>query len=193
MPCDTSPLFVLVGPGATLTQKNVRRLWLQLKKASFTMPRMSELRTVVENFTNQLAQVIEAQIMERARHAVAAALGGNGHIPARRGRPPKSAALVPAWTPKKKPRKKAPKQLCPVPGCSNPAAPVFGMVCAKHKDLPKLKIRKFREARRAKKMGGAAAPKKQRRVAAKARKKIVRRKKAAAAPAAAAAAPATAS
>jgi hypothetical protein len=30
-----------------------------------------------------------------------------------------------------------------------PPAPVFGMVCAKHKDLPKMEIRKFREARRA--------------------------------------------
>jgi hypothetical protein len=151
------------------------------------MPRMSELRTVVENFTTQLAQVIEAQIMERARHAVAAALGGNGQVPARRGRPPKSVAMAAAWEPKKKPRKKAPKQLCPVPGCSNPAAPVFGMVCAKHKDLPKLKIRKFREARRAKKLG-VAAPKKAGRPAGKGRKKIVRRKKAVAAASAPAAA-----
>ena len=51
----------------------------------------------------------------------------------------------------RKPRKKGPKQLCPVPGCKNPAAPVFGMVCAKHKDLPKAKIKQYREARRAKK------------------------------------------
>jgi hypothetical protein len=28
---------------------------------------------------------------------------------------------------------------------------VFGMVCAKHKDLPKTTIRKYREQRRAKK------------------------------------------
>ncbi len=148
---------------------------------------MSELRTVVENFTNHLAQVIETQIMQRARDAVAAALGGNG-VPARRGRPPKSLALSTAWTPAKKPRKKAPKQLCPVLGCSNPAAPVFGMVCAKHKDLPKAKIKTFRAARRAKKLG-LAVPKRQKRIVAKRRKKIVRRKaKAAAAPAAAPAA-----
>ena len=44
------------------------------------------------------------------------------------------------------------KQLCPVPGCKNPAAPVFGMVCAKHKDVSKTQIAKYREARRAKKM-----------------------------------------
>jgi hypothetical protein len=29
---------------------------------------------------------------------------------------------------------------------------VFGMVCAKHRDLPKAAIKKYREARRAKKL-----------------------------------------
>jgi hypothetical protein len=53
----------------------------------------------------------------------------------------------------KKARKKLPRQLCPVPGCTNPAAPVFGMVCAKHKDVAKSKIKKYREARKAKKLG----------------------------------------
>ena len=48
-------------------------------------------------------------------------------------------------------RRKGPIQLCPVPGCTNRAAPVFGMVCAKHKDLPKAEIKKYREARRAQK------------------------------------------
>jgi hypothetical protein len=56
--------------------------------------------------------------------------------------------------------KKPPKQFCPVPGCKNPAAPVFGMVCAKHKDVAKAKIKKYREARKAKKLGiKATAPK----------------------------------
>src|SRR5262249_10183547 len=65
---------------------------------------------------------------------------------------------------RRKPRKKPPIQLCPVPGCTERAAPIFGMVCAKHKDLPKAKIKKYREARRALKAKGrarrpAAAPK----------------------------------
>ena len=34
---------------------------------------------------------------------------------------------------------------------ANRAAPVFGMVCAKHKDLPKAEIKKHREQRRAQK------------------------------------------
>ena len=58
-----------------------------------------------------------------------------------------------------KPRKKGPVQLCPAPGCKNPAAPVFGMVCAKHKDVPKAQIAKWREARRAKKQAKATKPK----------------------------------
>jgi hypothetical protein len=51
-----------------------------------------------------------------------------------------------------KTRKKAPRQLCPVPGCKNAAAPVFGMVCADHKDISKVKIKKYREQRKAKKL-----------------------------------------
>ncbi len=56
-----------------------------------------------------------------------------------------------------KPRKKLPRQFCPVPGCKNPAAPVFGMVCAEHKNVSKAKIKKYREARRAAKLGSKAA------------------------------------
>ena len=73
--------------------------------------------------------------------------GGKG---GRRGRPPRPMALTLSGMP----RKKAPRQLCPVPGCKNAAAPVFGMVCSKHKDVLKAKIKKYREARRAKKLKG---------------------------------------
>jgi hypothetical protein len=41
------------------------------------------------------------------------------------------------------------KQLCPVPGCKNPAAPIFGMVCKDHKNVAKSKIKKYWEQRRA--------------------------------------------
>ena len=164
------------------------------------------IKTVVADFANQLSALIEQEATDRARAAVLSAFGA----PVRRGpgRPPKSAAVAaPVVKPavKTKARKKAPLQLCPVPGCKNPAAPIFGMVCAKHKDLPKGKIKKFREARKAKKLG-LPAPKarKQRRTAKKAiaPKKPTAQKKAtkrrakpvviAAAPAAAPTAPATA-
>jgi hypothetical protein len=44
-----------------------------------------------------------------------------------------------------------------VPGCKNPAAPIFGMVCAKHKNVAKAKIKKFRAARKAKGAPATAA------------------------------------
>jgi hypothetical protein len=112
-----------------------------------------DIKTVVADFANQLSALIETEATARAQAAVLAAFGA----PPRRGpgRPPKSAtpiALAAPATVVKKKRKKGPLQLCPVPGCGNAAAPVFGMVCAKHKDLPKAKIKAFREARKAKKL-----------------------------------------
>jgi len=68
-----------------------------------------------------------------------------------------TAALHTALAKSKTPRKKPPRQLCPVPGCSNTAAPVFGMVCAKHKDVPKAQIKKYRENRRAAKAKGKSS------------------------------------
>jgi hypothetical protein len=108
-----------------------------------------DIKTIVADFANRISALIESQSMDRARTAVLSAFGG----PPRRGpgRPPKAAA--PTAPVAKKKRKKPPLQLCPVPGCKNPAAPVFGMVCAKHKDLPKSVIKKYREARKAKKLG----------------------------------------
>lgn len=81
---------------------------------------------------------------ERIQATIAGAFGS----PVKRGpgRPPKLAAARALTAPKKT----RPKQLCPVPGCKNPAAPVFGMVCAKHKDVAKAKIKKYRAARKAK-------------------------------------------
>ena len=114
------------------------------------MPPMSDLESLVSRFTEQLATLIEAQVNERALASVQSAFPGRSS--GRRGRPPKG--LVLAGVSKK--RRKGPIQLCPVPGCKNRAAPVFGMVCAKHKDLPKAKIKQYREARRAKKLKKAA-------------------------------------
>ena len=108
------------------------------------------IRAVVEEFADRIRTLIEGHAMERARAAVMNAFGIGA--PKKRGRPPKEATLA---SPKKA-RKKAPRQLCPVPGCKNPAAPVFGMVCAKHKDVAKSRIKKYREARKAKKAKAAA-------------------------------------
>jgi hypothetical protein len=109
------------------------------------------IQAAIEEFTQRLHTLIEGHAMERARAAV---LGAFGVAPKRGpGRPPKNASAI---MPIKKARKKGPRQLCPMPGCKNPAAPVFGMVCAKHKDVKKSLIKKYREARRAKKLKAAA-------------------------------------
>lgn len=114
------------------------------------MPGM-DIERVVADFTRRLNVLIEEHAVARAREAVMLALGGKG------GRLPRGMeAIVNGKT-----RRKAPRQLCPVPGCKNAAAPVFGMVCAEHKDVPKAKIKQYREARRAAKLGakaGAAKP-----------------------------------
>jgi hypothetical protein len=102
-----------------------------------------------------LVELVSAIAAQTRASIIQELTGGEPPSPKRRGRPPKNPtttalSLVPRVQEVSKPRKKAPKQLCPVPGCKNPAAPIFGMVCAKHKDLPKLKIKQYREARRAK-------------------------------------------
>jgi hypothetical protein len=43
--------------------------------------------------------------------------------------------------------KRAPR-LCPVPGCKNPGAPAFGMMCKVHKDIPKVERDRLFAARR---------------------------------------------
>ena len=114
------------------------------------------IKEAVEDFTQRLRALLEGQAMERAKAAVLDAFGLDA--PKRRGRPPKalsesSASAKDSSTERRKSRKKLPLQLCPVPGCKNPAAPIFGMVCASHKNVAKSKIRKYREARKAKKLG----------------------------------------
>ena len=118
-----------------------------------TTSQQSSIRSLVDAFVTRLAGVIEAEAAERTRQHVLAALG-DGALPRRRGRPPKNAFTV-ALPAAPVARRRAPKQLCPVPGCKNAAAPVFGMVCAEHKDLPKEKIAQYREERRAAKVAAA--------------------------------------
>jgi hypothetical protein len=109
----------------------------------------STISSLTEAFARQLASVVEQAAAARIQSAILDGLGG-GRGP---GRPRKDGIASLALG---VPRKKAPKQLCPVPGCKNAAAPVFGMVCAKHKDVPKAKIKKYREERRAAKAKKAA-------------------------------------
>ena len=107
------------------------------------------LTLLVEDFVKQIVSAVEAATAQRVQSAVLTALAGGGGLPRRRGRPPKNPPLLGSSL--FQPARKRPKQLCPVPGCTNPAAPVFGMVCAKHKDVPKAQIKKYRAERKASK------------------------------------------
>lgn len=121
---------------------------------------MMTLRDLVTDFVNRVRIVIEQDAFDRARASVLGAFG----LPPKRGpgRPPKALGVVSVTSKTArsdgatKTRRKAPLQLCPVPGCKNRAAPIFGMVCAKHKDVPKAKIKKYREARRTRKLKAVA-------------------------------------
>jgi hypothetical protein len=122
------------------------------------MPRgSSDIRHIITDFVTKISTLVEQDAAAKARDAILSAFGGGGGrngqarltaVAGRRGRPPGRAGAAGG----KVKRKKAPIQMCPVPGCGNRAAPVFGMVCSKHKDLPKSQINKYREARRAKKL-----------------------------------------
>ena len=113
-----------------------------------------EIHSIVQDFVSRLSSMIEQDAVTRARAVVLSAFGVGSGSGERRGpgRPPGSGAKAAAVGGRQ--RRKGPIQLCPVPGCSNRAAPVFGMVCSKHKDLPKATIKKYREQRRAKKVVG---------------------------------------
>jgi hypothetical protein len=110
------------------------------------MARTTDIQDLVQQFVDSLSSLIEQDTVSRARDAVLNAFGG--HAPAGFAR---GAGKL---TSSGRKRRKGPIQLCPVPGCSNRAAPVFGMVCSKHKDLPKAEIKKYREQRRAQKVKG---------------------------------------
>jgi len=109
----------------------------------------TNIRSLVEGFVNQIVAAVEADSFSRVQQAVTVAFSGDAiSAPRRAGRPVGTSGLVAAA-----PVRRRPKQFCPVPGCTGVAAPVFGMVCAKHKDTPKAKIKEFRAQRRAAKSG----------------------------------------
>ncbi len=114
-----------------------------------------DIPTIVRDFVDKLVAAIEQSTAERVQGVIAQTLGFSLK---RVGRPPKTAVgssgVLPRLT-----HRKAPRQLCPVPGCKNTAAPVFGMVCAEHKDTAKSKIKEYRDARRKAKSEAAKAGK----------------------------------
>ena len=114
------------------------------RQSNSTQPEtvMNEIKQLTEEFIKNVSRVVEVGL----RNTVLSALGtGKGYdyslftVPA--------VALKPGLF-ERKARRKGPVQLCPIRNCPRRAAPVFGMVCAVHKDVPKSKIKAAREARR---------------------------------------------
>lgn len=106
---------------------------------------MTDIKKLIEKFAND----ITVAIAERENHALAAVRAGIMTGLAVGGARVSPRAVADSILATQKPRRKGPIQLCPVPGCKERAAPVFGMLCAKHKDTPKAKVKKYREQRRA--------------------------------------------
>lgn len=109
---------------------------------------METVTQIVNKFLHAIDACISVEAQGRAERAVKAAFGSHDMWPTT-----DHAVVSTRLTSKpvaKKARRKGPIQLCPVPKCSGRAAPVFGMVCAKHKGVSKAQIKKYREARRAK-------------------------------------------
>jgi hypothetical protein len=115
-------------------------------------------RAFAAHLTDLIAAEVDAQAFAQARQAVFASLGADAPAAKRRGRPPNSPQVdaVPIPPIATKARKKMPPQFCPVPGCKNKAAPVFGMVCSDHQAVKKSLIQKYREARKTQKLKTAA-------------------------------------
>jgi hypothetical protein len=94
-------------------------------------PSLTHITELVTGFVT----AVERATVDRMKELVLTALGGSTETT-------NGAGLV-------RVKRKLPKQFCPVPGCKNAAAPIFGMVCRDHKDVPKGQIKKYREERRA--------------------------------------------
>lgn len=109
----------------------------------------TDIQKLITNFVTSIEDAIERLTRER----LMSALGAPSTVPTRALKGVDLGSLAKPFLGAMrlagiKGRRKGPIQLCPAPRCTNRAAPVFGMVCSKHKDLPKATIKKYREARR---------------------------------------------
>lgn len=113
---------------------------------------METITQIVNQFLHNVDALIQTEAHNRATRAVEAAFGNHAALPMKITTMSKRSTPEPALAvrPKKLSRRKGPIQLCPSPGCKERAAPVFGMVCKKHKSASKTQIKKWREARRVK-------------------------------------------
>jgi len=103
------------------------------------------VKGMVTTFVAALERLIAERMNARLRSVLAVGLVAAPEAERAEIRRPAPAKVVRAA------RRKGPIQLCPMPGCKERAAPIFGMVCKKHRAVPKAIVRNHREARRARK------------------------------------------
>jgi len=124
--------FLKANPGATRAQIE--------EAVSFPSP--SVYTRVIKELK---AERLVVQKGERAK-AIYALRGTKGKAPKKAKRSKANAAKTPK---PKKAKKTRPPLNCPYPGCENKAAPVFGMMCKEHKDVPKKDRQRMFAERRA--------------------------------------------
>jgi hypothetical protein len=100
------------------------------------------VRYLLEDYTEKLVELIEQRTVSRLQD-LAQSITGLRPSPARTSLPAANGSPAPP-----KSRRRTSPRVCPVPGCKNPPAPFYGMVCREHKDVPKAQIQKYREARK---------------------------------------------
>ena len=96
----------------------------------------------IETFTQQIVATVEAAVAQRIQAALAVPLGFRKNAD-QVGHPSMLWHCGGCDGEKIGGKEKRPKHLCPVPGCKNVAAPVFGMVCKDHKNVAKSEIKKY--------------------------------------------------
>jgi hypothetical protein len=124
--------------------------------------RYLQLRSrIIESIGNLVEAVLDLASEDACERALEAVRSVASSQPFKRGpgRPPKKPEFFMAYDEGKrswvgevgespKPRKPRKIVYCPMPGCKGVAAPIFGMACAKHKDVPRKKIARHFEERR---------------------------------------------
>lgn len=106
------------------------------------------IQGLVSRFTEELYVLVGEEFTANVLASLDGGSAANGRARANgAGNGVATAAAKAKPNPK---RRKGPIQLCPVPNCKNRAAPIYGMVCVKHKGIAKSKIKKYRLARKAK-------------------------------------------
>lgn len=110
---------------------------------------METVQSMMYELVDKLTKVVEDATMERLETTLRAVFGDKPNGVAAPVRRPVATKAVKAA------RKKPPVQYCPVPKCHEVAAPVFKMLCRKHKGVSKKLARKYREARAARKAQAA--------------------------------------